>query len=86
MAALDPDGAGFDLALCEATLGPGEAGPAQVQHCTGAQAGAMAKQARVRRLVVTHLLEGTAGARQAEASEPYGGPVEAAEPGATYEV
>lgn len=56
-ARLDPDGSGFDLALCEATLDPADAD--RVQHLTAAQAGAMAAATGVRRLVLTHLYAGT---------------------------
>ncbi|MCU1454622.1 MAG: metal-dependent hydrolase, beta-lactamase superfamily [Acidimicrobiales bacterium] len=86
LAELDPDGRGFDLALCEATLDPSEED--EVQHLSGRQAGAMARAAGVRRLVVTHLMAGTAQRRAAEAGAPdaFAGPVEVAEPGRTFEV
>lgn len=84
--ALDPGGDGFDLALCEATLPPEHRDAAQ--HLTGAQAGEMAARAGVRRLVVTHLYEGTAERRVEEASEAgdFDAPVEAALPGRTFTV
>ena len=86
-AALDPEGAGFDLALCEATLAPHEADAVQ-HHLTATQAGAMADAAKVQRLGLTHLLAGTEADREAEASAPdaFDGPVEIARPGYTFTV
>ncbi len=83
-AALDPDGAGFDLALCEATLDERDAG--QVQHLTASQAGAMADAAKVQRLALTHLYDGDGRRRTAAASEAsaFDGPVELARPGYTF--
>lgn len=85
-AALDPDGLGFDLALCEATLDDADAGRAP--HLTAAQAGAMADAAGVRRLALVHLLEGDGPRRTDEASAvaAFDGPVELAEAGATFTV
>lgn len=85
-ASLDPDGSGFDLALCEATLEEADAG--SVQHLTGTQAGAMSRAAGVRRLALTHLYEG-AGPDRAEVAagrEAFDGPVEVALPGHTFTV
>lgn len=84
--ALDADGAGFDLALCEATLTEAEAGA--VPHLTGSQAGAMARAAGVRRLAVTHVYEGTGPDRAdaASAGGAFDGPVELALPGHTFTV
>ncbi|MCU1352375.1 MAG: metal-dependent hydrolase, beta-lactamase superfamily [Acidimicrobiales bacterium] len=86
LAALDRDGTGFDLAVCEATLEVDEAGLAP--HISGREAGAMARAAGVRRLVITHLMAGAAERRQAEVSAPdaFGAPVEVALPGRTFEV
>jgi len=85
-ASLDPDGEGFDLALCEASLDADDAG--SVQHLTGGQAGAMARAAGVRRLALTHLMTGTASHRELEAAAPeaFDGPVEVAGPGTTFTV
>jgi ribonuclease BN (tRNA processing enzyme) len=85
-AALDPDGEGFDLALCEATLDADQAG--SVQHLTGRQAGAMARAAGVRRLAIAHLLADTESRRELEAAAPdaFDGPVEVASPGTTFTV
>lgn len=84
--ALDPEGTGFDLALCEATLPDDQADA--TQHLTARQAGAMADAAMVRRLALTHLYEGVAADRADEASErgAFDGPVEVARPGQTFTV
>jgi len=66
-------GRSIDLALCEATLGPADEGA--VQHCSARQAASMAADSGVRHLVLTHLLAGTADARQREAAADYNGPV-----------
>ena len=71
LTALDADGSGFDLALCEATLDPGLEGT--VQHCSARQAASMAVQSGVRHLVLTHLMAGTADARRREAAEEFDG-------------
>lgn len=86
LSALDPAGAGFDLALCEATL-PAEEADA-TQHLTAGQAGAMAGAAGVRRLALTHLYGGVAADRADAASErgAFDGPVEVARPGHTFTV
>ena len=84
--ALDPEGVGFDLAFCEATLAEADAGA--VQHLTGSQAGRMARAAGVRRLALTHLYE-DAGPDRAEAAAAAGafdGPVEVALPGHEFTV
>lgn len=85
-AALDPEGLGFDLVLCEATLAADDAG--SVQHLTGRQAGCMAAAARAQRLALTHLYEGVGDDRADEASRPgaFDGPVEVANPGYTFTV
>lgn len=72
-----------DLLLCEATLSPEEEG--EVQHLSGAQAGVLAGDAGVGRLVLTHLLPGTDPAlRRREAEAAFDGLVEVASVGATY--
>ncbi len=73
LASLDEDGTGFDLALCEATLGPGDEGT--VQHCSARQAATMATEAGVRHLMLTHLMAGTADDRRQEAAAAYAGPI-----------
>jgi ribonuclease BN (tRNA processing enzyme) len=78
-------GAPLHLALCEATLPPDLRGT--VQHLTGAEAGALAREAGAEHLVLTHLTPGSdAARRRAEAATTYDGPVSTARPGDTYEV
>jgi len=76
---------GADLFLCEATWAgdPGDYPPDI--HLTGAQAGAIAAEAGVGRLVLTHIAGGTdRDAVLAEARQAYDGPVELAEDLARY--
>lgn len=79
---------GADLLLCEATYL--EPGPdlERFGHMTGEQAADLAGQARVRRLVLTHVMpfeeENAENVRRARAR--FAGPVELAEPGAVYAV
>lgn len=83
---LDPTGQGFDLVLCEATLGEDEAG--SVQHLSGSQAGAMCRSAGARRLALTHTYRDT-GSDRAEAAggtQAFDGPVEIAMPGHVFTV
>lgn len=84
-AALDREGTGFDLALCEATLAEATDG---IAHLTATQAGRMAAAADVQRLALTHLYEGVAADRADEAASPaaFDGPVEVASPGFTFTV
>lgn len=79
--------AGADLLLCEATL-EGESGAgAWPYHLSAAGAGALARDARVGRLLLTHLAPMLDPARStAEAAESFGGPVEWAAPGMEVEV
>lgn len=80
-----------DLFLCEATyqdLPPGrEPEKSRDHHMTAREAGLVAKKARAKRLVLTHLkydLERETSRKQAE--EGYGVPVEIAEPGTVFEI
>jgi ribonuclease BN (tRNA processing enzyme) len=83
--ALSALGPGLDLALCEATLEPGDAG--SLPHLTAAEAGATAKEAGARRLVLTHFQPGVDREEaQALGSEAFGGPVEVAVEGVWFEV
>jgi ribonuclease BN (tRNA processing enzyme) len=76
-------GPGLDLALCEATYTKDHEGT--LQHMSGRQAGASAKAARVRRLVVTHRWPTiTAQAVAVEAATAFGGPVGQAAVGRGY--
>jgi ribonuclease BN (tRNA processing enzyme) len=93
-ALLEESAQGADLALFEATfqdLVVGGAAPppekSRDHHMTAREAGEVAAKARVKRLVLTHLrddLDPKASQRQAE--EGFGGRVELAAPGATFEV
>jgi ribonuclease BN (tRNA processing enzyme) len=78
-------GSGLDLALCEATFLREQEG--QAQHLSGRQAGESAREAGVRRLVLTHIWP-TIDHRQsrAEAADAYGGPVDIAAPNEKYEI
>ena len=72
------------LAVCEATSAEDDAGGV---HLTGAEAGALAREAGAEHLVLTHLVPGTDPARRrSEAEAAYEGPVSVAAPGDTYEV
>jgi ribonuclease BN (tRNA processing enzyme) len=84
LSALDPDGGGFDLALCEATLDRVEEG--LVPHCSARQASRMATRSGVRHLVLTHLMAGTAAVRRQEASGEYAGPITIAAINERYDV
>ena len=69
-------GPGLGLALCEASLTEAQEG---IQHLTAAQAGADARAAGVRRLVLTHLQPGTDADRsRADAEVTFGSPVDIA--------
>lgn len=80
-----------DLFLCEATyqdLPEGrEPEKSRDHHLTAREAGLVARKARAKRLVLTHLkydLDRETSRKQAE--EGYGAPVEVAEPGRAFEV
>lgn len=82
---------GADLLLSEATyqdLPPGrEPEKSRAHHMTAREAGALARKAGARRLVLTHLkfdLDPEVSRKQAE--EAYGAPVELASPGASFDV
>lgn len=82
---LEALGPGVDLALCEATyLADREDVPG---HLSAGQAGAMARQAGARRLLLTHIWPVVdPAASAAEAAVTYGGPVEVARVHETYTV
>ncbi len=76
-------GPGLDLALCEATYTAAYEGTAG--HMSGRQAGATARRAGARRLVVTHRWPTIrAGAVEAEATEAFGAAVSCAVVGRGY--
>ncbi len=78
-------GSDIGLFLCEASLAAAEED--SVQHLTARQAGAMAADANVARLVLTHLVPGVdPAAQQREAEAAFGRRVELAAPHATYEI
>jgi ribonuclease BN (tRNA processing enzyme) len=80
---LDALGTDLDLALCEATYTRDHEGTAD--HMSGRQAGATARRAGARRLVVTHRWATIpAAAVRAEAEAAFGGPVEQAAVGRGY--
>ncbi len=77
---------GADLLLSEATFRSDDTNPPDL-HLTGRQAGAYAAAAGVGRLVVTHVPPWYEPAGMVdEARSAYSGPVEAARPGATYDL
>jgi ribonuclease BN (tRNA processing enzyme) len=79
-------GRSIELALCEATTLADEEGEG-VLHLSARQAGAMARDAGVRRLVLTHLQPGVdRAASQAEGAAAYGAAVDLAAEHAVFEV
>lgn len=77
---------GVDLLLAEAAFVEGR-DTVPGMHLTGRRAGQLASQARVRRLVLTHIQPWTDPAVPvAEARSVYAGPCEAATAGATWEL
>lgn len=86
---LDPEREGFDLVCCEATLSEeeGRTSPVRGGHLTGGQAGAAARAAGARRLVVTHVSPlGDASERVGAATSTFGAPAELAAVGAVLTV
>ena len=82
---LEALGPALDLALCEATLSSEEEG--KVQHMSARQAGASARVAGARRLLLTHLWPALDPVRSRdEGSEAYGAPAELAAHNAQYTV
>lgn len=78
-------GAGLNMALVEASLTTDAEGV--MQHLSARQAGAAAAGAGAERLLVTHLSPGRDREQaRAEAEVAFGGPVEVAEVGKTWEI
>lgn len=79
--------AGADLLLCEASLASGTGPQSWPYHLSAAQAGALARDAGVGRLLLTHLAPMLDPAQSvAEAAAAFGGPVEWAAPGMEVQV
>jgi ribonuclease BN (tRNA processing enzyme) len=77
---------GADLLIAEATLGAGGEGGEEV-HMTAEQAGRLAREAGAARLVLTHISdELDVAAAEQLAAEAFGGEVEVAAGGETFEV
>lgn len=75
-----------DLFLCEASFTHGKEDLPEV-HLNGRQAGHIARQARARRLLLTHIPPWTdAQVNLCDAKAAFDGPVELARPGAVHEV
>ena len=75
-----------DLLLCEASFVHGENNPTDL-HLTGREAGQLAREAGVGRLVVTHVPPwNDAQVAMAEAGSVFDGEIDLATPGATFEV
>jgi ribonuclease BN (tRNA processing enzyme) len=78
--------ADVDLLVCEAAFLEGGSNPTDL-HLTGKQAGAAAAEARVGRLVLTHVPPWhDPDETRAEAREAYAGPIDLAVTGATYDL
>jgi ribonuclease BN (tRNA processing enzyme) len=83
-AALTELASGVDLLLCEASFSEADDNPPDL-HLTGRQAGEHARDAGVRRLVLTHVPPWTDRDKVlAEAQGVFDGPVELAVPGGSY--
>jgi ribonuclease BN (tRNA processing enzyme) len=77
---------GVQLALVEATLLQQANDDEPPGHLTGREAGALARQARVQRLLLTHYAASIAQRLLLDAKETFGPDAELAQEGKTYEV
>lgn len=77
---------GAALAIVESTLAGDTTGSVTEGHMTAPQAGEMARQAGVSRVVLTHYWEAIAERVQAEATQAFGQRVEMAKQGQVYEL
>ncbi len=78
---------GADLLLCEASIAGGRDERTYPYHLTAGEAGAVADEAGVRRLVVTHFATGVdAATAVSEAQAEFTGPVDAARPGEIFTI
>jgi ribonuclease BN (tRNA processing enzyme) len=78
---------GADLLLVESTFEADEGGGEPSGHLSAEQAGAIGREAGVRRLVLTHFSDQLdANLLRAAAERTFGGPVELAAEGAVYEI
>jgi len=83
--ALTDLGDGFDAALLEASMPVAMEG--SVQHLSGRQAGALARAAGVRRLLLTHIQPGVdADQQRTDAGSAFAGPVEVVAIHQTYDI
>jgi ribonuclease BN (tRNA processing enzyme) len=83
--ALSELGEGIDTALVEASMPIDHEG--QVQHLSGRQAGVTARNARIRRLLLTHVQPGIDASQQlADATAEFDGPTELVATHLTYEI
>lgn len=77
---------GSSLAIIESTLAGGAGGNSTLGHLTAPQAGELARQAQVGRVVLTHYWQTIADQAQAEATQTFGHEVEMAKQGDVYDV
>jgi ribonuclease BN (tRNA processing enzyme) len=82
----DQLGADIDLAVCEATVLEDDKARVAGHHLSAHEAGSIARDAGVGRLVITHLMPGSVAAdHAAEAAAAYGAPVMVAQPGVVFD-
>jgi ribonuclease BN (tRNA processing enzyme) len=84
--ALEQLASGADLLILEATYEDDVEAAAAQGHMTALQAGELAARAGVDRLALTHLLPGNHQRLRAIAADAFGGPIELAREGLTFEL